>query len=449
MNLVLKKIRNLTRDTKFEGRIYVVGGFVRDLILKRNSYDIDILVNLPEGGIKLANFLYEKKMVTRPVLFPKYGTAQVQCFGYQLEFVMCRQENYRKGSRKPKVASASLQADIRRRDFTINTLLLDIKTGQILDLTGQAKADLEAKKIRAANQPAEIFREDPLRLLRAIRFAVQLNFAIEENTYDAICQQAKQLKNISWERKRDEISKIVLSAQSARGLQMLYATNLLKFVIPELLPTVNCAQNIFHYQDVWQHTLQVLKNTKPIAQLRWAALLHDIGKPVVKSKENGEIHFYNHEEKSAEIAANILRRLKFSKKFIKEVVFLIKNHLRTQNYGDESEVVSDKKIRKLVHESGELLDNLLQLIHADNLAKKEPKPNQIPNLQKRIEKLQFPVENKPPVDGQDIMTAFELKSGKKVGELLGLAKKIWLEHPDWQKAQILAEIKKRSDSSGT
>jgi putative nucleotidyltransferase with HDIG domain len=279
-------------------------------------------------------------------------------------------------------------------------------------------------------------------MMRAVRFAVQLKFTVEKNTYQAICQQAEHINSISWERKRDELSKIMLCDEPARGLQMLHSTNLLKFIIPELLPTINCTQNKFHYQDVWQHTLQVLQNTKAGAEVRWAALLHDVGKPQTKSSAGEKIHFYDHQKKSAEIAAKVLHRLKFSKNFIAKVVFLVKNHLRTQNYGDLAEVVSDKKIRRLVYECGEDLENLLQLIHADNLAKKFPKTQQIPKLKQRIMKIRFSADKKMPICGKDIMREFKVETGKKVGDLLNKAEQIWLEHPGWSKEEILLAIKK-------
>jgi putative nucleotidyltransferase with HDIG domain len=355
---------------------------------------------------------------------------------------MCRQESYRAGSRKPKVSSASLYSDILRRDFTINTLLLNINDGQILDLTGRAKSDIKAKLVKTTQDPVFIFKEDPLRMMRAVRFAVQLKFTVEKNTYQAICQQAEHINSISWERKRDELSKIMLCDEPARGLQMLHSTDLLKFLIPELLPTINCTQNKFHYQDVWQHTLQVLQNTKAGAEVRWAALLHDVGKPQTKSSAGEKIHFYDHQKKSAEIAAKVLHRLKFSKNFIAKVVFLVKNHLRTQNYGDLAEVVSKKKIRRLVYECGEDLENLLQLIHADNLAKKFPKTQQIPKLKQRIGNVRFSAGRKPPVSGTDIMHKFGLKTGKQVGALLKKAEQIWLEHPAWDKDKIISFLKK-------
>ncbi|MDY6915466.1 MAG: HD domain-containing protein [Candidatus Cloacimonadota bacterium] len=441
MNRLISTLRDIVENSEFAGKTYLVGGFVRDLVLSRSSYDIDILVDLPNGGIKLANYLYKKGIVSKPVIFPRFGTAQVEWQNYKLEFVMSRAEKYKHNSRKPTVRNASLYEDIRRRDFTINTLLMDISNGEILDLLNQGKSDIANKIIRTTQEPQRIFQEDPLRMLRAVRFAVQLNFSIEKNTYKALTEQAKSLGKISWERKRDEVSKIIISDSPVRGMNLLKDTKLLRMIIPELIPTSGCYQNEFHYEDVWDHTMRVTKAVPNDLLLRFAALLHDIGKPQSKTLGNKKNNFYGHEKISAHMAEIILKRFKFSNDFIKKVKFLILNHLRTHNFGTNSEIVTDKKIRKLIYDADYLLNELLELIHADNLAKKNAKKKQVPELKRRISKLNFG-KSKFPVKGNDIMKYFSIPPGEKVGKLLKQAKEIWLQHPEWDKEAILRKLNK-------
>ncbi|RLC50195.1 MAG: tRNA nucleotidyltransferase, partial [Candidatus Cloacimonadota bacterium] len=201
MENVLKKIADAIVGTEFENKTFAVGGYVRDLLMKRQTEDLDIVVNLKNGGIKLAKFLFEKGISSKPIVYENFGTAMVKIAGYQIEFVMTRRESYRDKNRKPEVEFGTLEEDVFRRDFTINSLLLNISANEILDLTGKGKSDIQNGIIRSTSDPKIIFGEDPLRMLRAVRFAVQLDFEIEKETQKGIIENASKLQFISAERK--------------------------------------------------------------------------------------------------------------------------------------------------------------------------------------------------------------------------------------------------------
>ena len=444
MENVLKKIADAIVGTEFENKTFAVGGYVRDLLMKRQTEDLDIVVNLKNGGIKLAKFLFEKGISSKPVVYENFGTAMVKIAGYQIEFVMTRRESYRDKNRKPEVEFGTLEEDVFRRDFTINSLLLNISANEILDLTGKGKSDIQNGIIRSTSDPKIIFGEDPLRMLRAVRFAVQLDFEIEKETQKGIIENASKLQFISAERKRDELVKILLSPRPAKGIKILDELHLLKFLIPEMENLKGLEQGKYHYLDAFEHTLLVLENTPPKVILRLSALLHDIGKPQTMISDEKGVHFYNHEIVGADLAAKIMRRLKFSGEQIKRVKILIKNHMRLKNFGKFGEKASDKALRKLWRDLGENLELLLELIHADNLvhAPDFAMPEQIPNIRKRLQKVtnnnKLP---KLPLNGKDIMLYLRISQNPEVGRLKKKAEEIWLEHPDWGKEKILNQLK--------
>jgi tRNA nucleotidyltransferase/poly(A) polymerase len=444
--LVIQKIRDAIVGTTYSGRTYIVGGFVRDKILGRKGEDIDIVVDMPEGGIKLAKYLHEINICSKPVIYRNFGTALIIVDGRKIELVMTRSENYRAENRKPVVQSASLIEDIQRRDFTVNTLLMDIVSGQVLDLSGYALSDIKSGIIRTTSDPDTTFKDDPLRMLRAVRFAGQLNFEIEENTKDAILQNCEALNFISWQRKRDELSNMLLQKNPEKALDYMINLKLMPFVIPELLPLIGMQQGEQHEHDVWQHTLKVITSTRPKLELRLAALLHDVGKPQTKVFNNSGIHFYGHEAESRRMALQILKRLNYSSALTNRISKVIFHHMRLKQAGAKSEIISDKAIRKLILQLGENLNLLLDLVHADNLnhAPDFRLPQQIPNLKKRIKKMakDFSINNLP-INGRDIIYHLKIDSGERVGKLLDEAKEIWLEYPQITKNEILSKLERR------
>jgi poly(A) polymerase len=444
MNDIIVIIADTIRGTEFENNTFIAGGFVRDKVMEKKSNDLDIVVSLPNGGIALAQLLFEKEKSSRPVVFQRFGTAQVIISGYKIEFVMTRKESYHDKSRKPDVAPSTITEDIYRRDFTINSLIMDVMNNKIQDITGKGIADIKGKIIRATSQPNIIFEEDPLRMLRAVRFAVQLNFSIEENTMNGIIRNAQILKHISRERVRDELIKILLSPAPAVGIKMLVHSGVMQYVIPEIVILDGAQQNKYHDKDMFEHTLQVLQNTPHDIVIRLSALLHDIAKPQTKTQDEKGIHFYRHEIAGAKRARKILNDLKFPKETIGKVSKLIKNHMRLKAFGNKLEGLSDVAVRRLIFQLNSELEPLLSLIHADNIshAKIYCLPNQIPNLKKRIASNLKKISGKKlPVTGRDIMLHFEISAGQNVGKILKVSHEIWLRHPLWTKNEILNAIK--------
>ena len=231
MEKIISIIADAIKGSEFEGNAYIVGGYVRDEVMGKISNDLDIVVALNKGGIRLAEYLFQKGVSTNPVIFKNFGTAFVLIDHHKVEFVMARQESYRGGDRKPEVEAGSIKDDIFRRDFTINSLLMDIVSREIIDLTGHGIKDINAKIIRGTSDLDKLFSDDPLRMLRGVRFSVQLDFSIEEQTYGKIKQHSPKLKYISWERRRDEFQKIMISPDPVKGIKMLFDLNLIRNMI--------------------------------------------------------------------------------------------------------------------------------------------------------------------------------------------------------------------------
>lgn len=454
---VTDKLRIEIAGSPFEDHVFVVGGAVRDLVLKRPINDIDIVIDLPMGGIAFAEWLTRRlgvyKSGSNPILYGRFGTAQFRVFGVEIESVMSRQEAYEVGSRKPAVKFGTMKQDAFRRDLTINALSLNISSKSLLDLTSTGLQDLKDNRIRTTSRPASIFREDPLRMLRAARFAGQLTgteqFKIDEPTLQAMSSNAHELVNISKERVNAELVKMLMSPNPILGIDLLVYTNLIEFVIPEIKSLVNLTQNKFHNHDVYGHTLLTVIKTEKVLVQRLAALLHDIGKPkVVADNAEGTHSFHGHEKVSAEMATEILTKLKFPKIIIEKVSKIVKMHMLTKMWGKECEDVKDKTLRKFAKKAGSDLEDLLGLIHADNLshAPEHTMPNQVAKLRERLSTIEARKEpTKMPVNGNDIMTFFEVKTGNQVGTLLKIAEDIFLETPTIQKNSLLLAIKEKVD----
>ncbi len=409
--------------------VYVIGGYVRDLILKRPSKDIDFVC--VGSGIELASRVAERiGERTEVVTFKNFGTAMLRYGDFEVEFVGARKESYRGDSRKPIVENGTLEDDQNRRDFTINALALSLDKntfGDLIDPFDGVK-DLRRKLIRTPLDPDITFSDDPLRMMRAIRFAAQLSFDIDPDTFQAIIENRERVKIVSMERITDEMNKIILSAKPSYGFKLLFHAGLLEIIFPEFtaLQGVESVGNRAH-KDNFYHTLQVLDNVAEKSDdlwLRWAAILHDIAKPQTKRyDERVGWTFHGHEDRGARMVPHIFRKLRLplneKMKFVQKLVRL---HLRPISLVKEN--VTDSALRRLLFEAGDDIHALMALCRADVTSKNELKVKRYLDNFDKVEKKLEEVEEKdrvrnfqPVVTGQDIMNAFDLPPGKVVGDI--------------------------------
>jgi poly(A) polymerase len=421
---VFPRIADLADTLNIEA--YVVGGYVRDIFLQRDSKDIDIVV--VGDGIRLAKALAEATPGSDFAFFRNFGTAMVKTRNWEVEFVGARKESYSRDSRKPDVQPGTLSDDQNRRDFTINALAVSLNKhtyGELLD-PFDGLADLEQKTIRTPLDPDITFSDDPLRMMRAIRFASQLKFTILPETFGSIRKNVERISIISAERISDELNKIMLSPQPSRGLKLLFDSGLLAVIFPELaaLQGVEIQEDKAH-KDNFYHTLMVVDNISTETDdlwLRWAALLHDIAKPLTKRFSAGEgWTFHGHEDKGSRMVSRIFRKLKLplneKMKFVEKMVAL---HHRPKALAEDG--VTDSAIRRLVVDAGEDLDALFTLCRADMTSQNKKK---IAFYRSNLEQVQRFVADvserdalrnfQPPVTGEDIMTIYGLGPSKEVG----------------------------------
>ena len=426
LNKNLKKIIELIQGYDIEA--FLIGGYVRDLILKRESKDIDFLtIGSPN---KLVEFLSKKIKNSNYTIYKNYGTALLKVGVYNFEFVGSRKESYVEKSRNPIVSDGTFFDDIKRRDFTINSIAvsLDKKNfGLIID-SFNGNDDLKNKIIKTCSKPNLTFSDDPLRMIRAIRFASQLNFDIESLTFKGIVENSTRISILSYNRVSDELNKIIMSDRPSYGFKLLHTSGILKIIFPEMnnLHGKEKINNHTH-KDNFFHTIEVLDNVAKVSYslwLRWAAILHDIAKPLTKryNEKNGWT-FHGHEDLGAKMVPQVFKKLKLplnqNMKFVQKLVRL---HLRPIALVRND--ITDSAIRRLLYEAGDDIDQLMVLCKADITSKNNDKVKKYLNNFKIVEKKMALVEKndkiknfQPPIRGEEIINTFAISPSKMVGEI--------------------------------
>lgn len=425
-NTIINKISKIAGENNFD--VYLVGGYVRDRILGLPSTDIDFMVL--GDATKFAEIAAEKLKTNLDAVYKKFGTALINYKEYKLEFSSARKESYSRDSRKPEIEFSNLEEDLSRRDFSINALAVSLdEPEKIIDLYNGLE-DIKSKSIRTPSDPEKTFNDDPLRIMRAIRFASQLEFQIEQNTLSAINKMAYRLKEdkvVSQERVTNELLLILKSKKPSTGLDLMYLSGVMDYVFPEISVMAGVDQtSAYHHKDVFHHTLQVVDNVSKISDdvwLRFTALVHDIAKPKTKRFVEGTgWTFHGHSEIGARMMKKIFNNLKLPLHKLNYVEKLVRLHLRPIPLSEEG--VTDSAIRRLAAEAGEELPDLMKLCRADITSKNPEKMKRFIANYDKIEKRILDVQEKDhlrnfqsPVRGEEIMEICNLHPSKAVGTI--------------------------------
>ena len=408
-------------------RSFAVGGYVRDSLLGKNVKDLDVVVL--GDGVAFAQSVSKAMERTNLVVFPKFGTAMLVIGDRKVEFVGARKESYEKTSRKPAVQEGSLDEDLLRRDFTVNAIAVSLNKddrGKVFDPLHGEK-DLRKRILRTPLDPAKTFDDDPLRIMRAMRFAAQLGFTIDDNVLTAAEEMRDRIRIVSQERISDELLKLLASPKPSVGFLPMFQTGVLEIVFPEMAQLAGVDQRKdYHHKDVFLHTLKVIDNISQHTDdiwLRMAALLHDIAKPRTKAFKPGTgWTFHGHEEVGARMVRQIFRRLKLPLDHVPYVEKLVRLHLRPMSLVDKE--VTDSAVRRLLYEAGEEVDDLMLLCRADITSKNPKLVREVKQNYDAVAAKMAEVEEKdrmrnwqPALKGDEIMEICGIGPGRKVGEL--------------------------------
>ena len=406
---------------KAHKKLYLVGGSVRDCFLQAKQEDLDFTTDAHPDEIEKIVQAWADETWS---IGKEYGTIGLSKNGMKVEITTFRAEIYKPGSRHPKVSfSKTIEEDLKRRDFSVNAIALRLPGGDIVD-PHNGLTDIKAKVLKTPQAATKSFKDDPLRMLRAIRFMSTLGFEPENEVVEGIRELKDELSIISKERIRDELSKLMMGLYPVNALRIMVKLGLDKYVVPELNTLQVEAEPGYHHKDILEHTFKVVDGVKKDLTLKLAALLHDIGKPKTKTITGGEVHFYGHDVVGARMARKRLRELRYPKDIIEKVAKLIRLHLRPYNYATGW---NDSAVRRYARDAGDILPRLNQLAVADCTTRIKKKADRnlelILDLEKRIKKLNKEEEIakiRAPIDGNEIMKHLGLEPGSKVGEALDM-----------------------------
>ncbi len=457
-NDILAFLRSLIKGTQWEGKVFAVGGCCRDTAMGTPVKDVDLAVALPDGGVEFARWLHSRHLTLRePILFVKYGTARLTLKEFpddEIELVQTRREKYDdRTKRDPSVAFGSIEEDCFRRDLTINTLYYDISNSRLLDLTGKALHDIEHHIIRTPSDPDTTFDDDPVRILRAVRFAARYDWDIAPEAFESMKRYVGRLSIISPERMWGEFEKILTCPHPARALSMLREVGAIPFIMPELCKMFDLRQSSFHFGTVWDHTLRTVELVPDDIILRTAALLHDIGKTVsATTAPDGTPRFPRHDKRARGIVGSTLGRLHCRSPFIDKVVFLVVNHEAAKSWGPEAQKMSDSQLRKLEFQcrTHARFERLLTLIDADNrsYAPDHCMPGQVPAIRRRAAELKASHTDgfsiKLPVKPARVAKVAGLKPGRRLDEIMAKLYNTAFRSPRMSREQMLKLVKQWS-----
>lgn len=411
----LEHVRKTLEGTAFEDKAFLVGGAVRDHLLGLPfAGDLDIVI---EGdALEVAKLMTERAGATDPQVYPRFGTAMVHLGGQKIEFASARSESYDENSRKPHAKPATLLEDMSRRDFTVNALMLDLNTLEPVDLLGSGLDDLKAKILRTPLDPEKTFSDDPLRMLRAVRFRHKLGFEYADGLREAIKKMAFRLEIISAERIAEEVCQMLKRPSAADAMQDLHDLDLLRQFWPEFHELDGIEQGKYHYLDAWNHTVEVVRGlageSLPVVL---SGLFHDVAKGRTRTVDDrGDVHFYRHDDIGAQMAREMLRRIKMPNEVIDEVELLVSNHMRLSG----SKNYSDSAARRLIKAMRDSLEGFFALVQSDRAAHTAGLTDQsLDEIKAQVERVKTatPVERlQSPLSGDEIMELLSLNPGPNV-----------------------------------